>query len=104
MKCFIVEKREEQISRCISEMFHCRVDVLVKCFIVKEKSKLLDVLVKCFIVEKREEQIIRCIVRKEKSKLLDVLVKCFIVEKREEQIIRCISEMFHCREKRRANY
>ena len=48
---------------------------------------------KCFIVEKREEQI-----------RLDVLVKCFIVEKREEQIIRCISEMFHCREKRRANY
>ena len=53
MKCFIVEKREEQ---CISEMFHVLVDVM-----------------------------------------------CFIVEKREEQIIRCISEMFHCREKRRAN-
>ena len=41
MKCFIVEKREEQIIRCISEMFHCRekrranVDVLVKCFIVR---------------------------------------------------------------------
>ena len=47
---------------------------------------------KCFIVEKREEQII------------DVNCSCFIVEKREEQIIRCISEMFHCREKRRANY
>ena len=75
MKCFIVEKREEQISRCISEMFHC-----IRCISErKEKSKLL---VKC----------------------LDVLVKCFIVEKREEQIIRCISEMFHCREKRRANY
>ena len=52
MKCFIVERKaEEQISRCISEMFHCR----------EKREQIRDVLVKCFIVEKREEQIIRCI-------------------------------------------
>ena len=53
MKCFIVEKREEQIIRCISEMFHCREK--------RRANYCRNVLVKCFIVEKREEQIIRCI-------------------------------------------